>query len=163
MDANEVLRTTMSLSSMVLTSYLKDLSDAELMHRPAPGCNHLAWQLGHLISSECGLLNGLCPGAAPELPAGFEKNHSKEAKDSDDPKQFCTKAEYLSLHEKVRVATEKELAQQSAADFDKPAPENWRQMFPRAGDIWCLIATHGLMHAGQFVPVRRALGKPVVI
>ena len=163
MNANEAIRTTMSLSSMVLTSYVNDLTDAELMHRPAPDCNHLAWQLGHLISSECGLLNSIVPGAAPELPVGFEKNHSKENKESNDPKLFCTKAEYLSLQEKVRAATEKALAQQSAEDFDKPSPESWRQMFPRAGDIWCLIATHGLMHAGQFVPVRRALGKPVVI
>jgi hypothetical protein len=36
-------------------------------------------------------------------------------------------------------------------------------MFPTAGHIYLLIATHGLMHAGQFVPVRRKLGKPVVI
>jgi hypothetical protein len=36
-------------------------------------------------------------------------------------------------------------------------------MFPTVGHIYLLIATHQLMHAGQFVPVRRALGKPVVI
>lgn len=163
MNANDAIRTTMSLSSTVLNSYLKDLTDAELLRRPGKDCNHLAWQLGHLISSECDLLNSLCPGAAPELPAGFVKNHSKEMKDSDDPKQFCTKAEYLALAEKVRSASEKALAQQSADDLDKPAPEQWRQMFPSAGTIWCLIATHGMMHAGQFVPVRRALGKPIAM
>lgn len=163
MNANDAIKTTMSLSSMALTSYLNDLSDADLMQRPGPGCNHLAWQLGHLIVSEHNLLNAICAGASAELPAGFEKSHSKENKDSNDPQQFCTKAEYLALFEKVRAATEKALAQQTAADFDKPAPENWRQMFPTAGTIWCLIATHGMMHAGQFVPVRRALGKPVVI
>ncbi len=163
MNANDAIKTTMSLSSMVLSSYFNDLTDAELLRRPGPGCNHLAWQLGHLISSECDLLNSLCAGAAPELPAGFVKNHSKDMKNSDDPKNFCSKDEYAALFEKVHAATEKALAQQSAADFDKPAPEKWREMFPTAGAIWCLIATHGMMHAGQFVPVRRALGKPVVI
>jgi hypothetical protein len=29
--------------------------------------------------------------------------------------------------------------------------------------MFILIATHPMMHAGQFVPVRRALGKPVAI
>jgi hypothetical protein len=29
--------------------------------------------------------------------------------------------------------------------------------------FYLLIANHPLMHAGQFVPVRRALDKPVVI
>ena len=42
-------------------------------------------------------------------------------------------------------------------------PKIGEKCSPKAKDIWCLIATHGLMHAGQFVPVRRALGKPVVI
>ncbi len=163
MNANDAIKTTMSLSSMVLSSYFNDLTAAELLHRPGPGCNHLAWQLGHLIFSECDLLNSLVAGAAPELPAGFVKNHSKDMKDSNDPTNFCSKDEYAALFEKVRAATEKALAQQSAADFDKPAPEKWREMFPTAGAIWCLIATHGMMHAGQFVPVRRALGKPVVI
>jgi hypothetical protein len=163
MNANDAIRKTMSFSSMVLKSYVSDLDDAELLHRPTAGCNHLAWQLGHLIASECGLLNMICPGAAPELPGGFEKNHGKDAKDSNDPQQFCTKAEYVALMEKVRSATEKALAEQTAEDFDQPGPEHMRQLCPTAGDLWCLIATHGMMHAGQFVPVRRMLGKPVVI
>ncbi|MCC7474763.1 MAG: DinB family protein [Pirellulales bacterium] len=163
MNANDAIRTTMSLSAMVLDSYFHDFNDEELLRRPGPGCNHLAWQLGHLIASECGLLNSLCPGAAPSLPTGFEEHHAKENKDSNDPKHFCTVAEYQALFEKVRGASEKTLALQSAADFDQPAPEKWRKMFPTAGAVWCLIATHGMMHAGQFVPVRRALGKPVKI
>jgi hypothetical protein len=36
-------------------------------------------------------------------------------------------------------------------------------MFPTMASMFILTATHPLMHAGQFVPVRRALGKPVVI
>jgi hypothetical protein len=163
MNANDAIRKTMSFSSQVLKSYVSDLSDAELMQRPAPGCNHLAWQLGHLISSECGLLNMICPGFAPQLPDGFEKNHSKDAKDATDPQQFCSKDEYLALMEKVRSATEKALTTQTAENFDQPAPEHIRQLCPTVGDVWCLIAIHGMMHAGQFVPVRRALGKAVVI
>ncbi|HMO36044.1 MAG TPA: DinB family protein, partial [Gemmatales bacterium] len=51
----------------------------------------------------------------------------------------------------------------SDADFDKPSPEHLQKMFKTTGDLWVLIATHQMMHAGQFVPVRRALGKPVLI
>ena len=62
MNAKDAIRSTMDLSLTVLNSYVSDLSDADLLRRPAPGCNHLAWQLGHLISSEAGLLNAVCPG-----------------------------------------------------------------------------------------------------
>jgi hypothetical protein len=49
------------------------------------------------------------------------------------------------------------------SDFSKQAPESFRKMFPTIGSMFILIATHPMMHAGQFVPIRRALGKPIVI
>jgi hypothetical protein len=44
-----------------------------------------------------------------------------------------------------------------------PSPEHFRSFFPRVLDIFNLAAGHPLTHAGQFVVVRRQLGKPVVI
>ncbi|OYW13383.1 MAG: hypothetical protein B7Z55_16935 [Planctomycetales bacterium 12-60-4] len=163
MDTKDAIRGALNLSSTVLSSYIGDLSDAELLRRPAPGCNHIAWQLGHLVASEVGLLNGIQPGAGAELPAGFAEKHSKDKIGSDNPADFCTKQEYLDLAEKVHAATLKLLDAYPEADFDKPSPENFRSLFPTMGSMFLLIATHPMMHAGQFVPVRRALGKPVVI
>lgn len=163
MNTQQAIRATMDTSSIVLSRYLEDLSDADLMTRPGPGCNHLAWQLGHLIASENQLLEAVAPGCAVELPAGFAEKHNKATTGDDNSANFCTKQEYLDLFEKVHAATFAVLDKLSDADLDQPAPENFRSMFPTAGHIIILIATHGLMHAGQFVPVRRALGKPVVI
>ena len=97
MNAKDAIRGTMDLSHHVLKAYFDDLSDAELMLRPGPGCNVLAWQLGHLISSEVSLLNQVCPGAAPELPAGFAEQHSKATASSDDASKFGKKQQYLDL------------------------------------------------------------------
>jgi len=163
MNAQDAITATLQTSSMILNSYLGDMSDADLMCRPSKGCNHIAWQLGHLIASECSLLDSICPGAAAELPAGFAEKHSKETCGIDDASKFCTKAEYLDLFEKVHAATLVALQKTSAADLDAESPEKMRQMFPTVGNIFVLIATHGMMHAGQLVPVRRELGKPVVI
>lgn len=163
MNANDTLCTTLDTSSMVLNKYLEDLSDADLMKRPGPGCNHIAWQLGHLISSEGRLLDAVAPGSAVDLPAGFAEKHSKETTDDNNPANFCTKQEYLNLFEKVHTATKAAIAKFSEADLDKPAPEHLRSMFPTVGHVYVLIATHSMMHAGQLVPVRRALGKAVVI
>lgn len=163
MNAKQVISSSMDISLMVLKQYIGDLTDAELLQRPGKGCNHIAWQLGHLISSECGLLDSICPGAAPALPAGFKEKHDKGNSASDKPQDFCTKQQYLELIDSVHAASVTALNALTEADFDKPAPEHLRNFFPTAGQVWVLIATHPLMHAGQFVPVRRALGKPVVI
>lgn len=163
MNTQQAIRATMDSSSIVLNRYLEDLSDVDLMQRPGPGCNHIAWQLGHLIASEAQLLQSIVPTARVDLPEGFAAKHTKEQIANDNPADFYSKQEYLDLFEKVHAATVAEVGKFSDADLDQPAPEAFRSMFPTVGHIVILIATHGLMHAGQFVPVRRKLGKPVVI
>ncbi len=163
MNAKDSIRGTMDMCLHVLKTYIGDMTDAELMRRPGPGCQHLAWQLGHLISSEAHLLSAVCPGAAAELPAGFAEQHSKEMKDSDDASKFCTKQQYLDLFDKTRAATLAALETLPEARLDEPGPESMRSYCPTVGALFGMIGTHPMMHAGQFVPVRRALGKPVVI
>ena len=133
------------------------------MRRPGPGCNHVAWQLGHLISSECGLMNQIQAGSAPQLPTGFEEKHSKENNGSDNPADFLTKQEYTDLATKVHDAVITLLDAYPEKKLDDPSPEHFRSMFPTMGSLFLLIATHSMMHAGQIVPLRRELGKPVLI
>lgn len=164
MNAVEAIQQTAATSDMVVNAYLADLEDADLLRRPHPRCNHLAWQLGHLISAECMLLGMLKPGAAPELPEGFADRHSKEAAGDDDPSHFLTKAEYLELYEKVRSATREAIGTVTEAELDAENPkEDMRSMFPTVGSMYVLTATHPMMHVGQWSPVRRELGKPIAI
>lgn len=163
MDVKSAIKETFGISNMVLSSYVGDFTDAELMRRPGPGCNHVAWQLGHLISSECGLMNQIQAGSAPQLPAGFEEKHSKENIGSDNPADFQTKQEYTDLASKVHDGVITLLDAYPVEKLDDPSPEHFRGMFPTMGSMFLLIATHAMMHAGQIVPLRRELGKPVVI
>jgi len=163
MDAKSAIKETFALSNMVLNSYVGDFTDTELMRRPGPGCNHVAWQLGHLISSECGLMNQIQTGSAPQLPAGFEEKHSKENLGSNNPADFHTRQEYTDLASKVHAAAIALLDAFPEKKLDDPSPEHLRGMFPTMGSIFLLIATHSMMHAGQIVPLRRELGKSVVI
>lgn len=163
MNTHEAIRSTFTITDMVVQSYVGDMTDAELLTRPGAGCNHIAWQLGHLISSEANLVNMLKEGSALELPEGFADKHAKDATGSDDASQFCTKDEYLALYEKTRKNTLATLEQMSAEDLDAPGPEQFGPMCPTMGALAILIASHPMMHVGQFVPVRRALEKPIVI
>ena len=163
MDAKQAIESSMNAGLMVLNKYVGDLDDADLLERPGPGCNCLAWQLGHLIAAESQLVNMVSPGQGAVLPEGFAERHAKDKCDVDAPAGFLTRHEYLELYDQVRVATKKALAELPVERLDEPAPERFRSIFPNMGSVFLLIANHPMMHAGQFVPVRRRKGKPVVI
>ena len=163
MNAKDAIRSSANLSMMVLKSYISDLDDADLMRRPGPGCNHLAWQLGHLIASEVQLLSMVAPGKEADLPDGFAEAHGKDQCSNDDPANFHDKQTYIDLYDQVRGSTFAALDAASDADLDQESPEHFRQFCPTVGDMYTLIATHPMMHAGQFVVVRRELGKPILM
>lgn len=160
MNAKQAIKAGIDGGGFVSNAYLDDLTDADLLVRPAPDCNHIAWQLGHLISAEHGMVEAVSPGTMPKLPEGFEKRHIKETASSDNPKDFLSKNEYLKLAEEQRAGTYAALEKTSDADFDKPGPESMRSYCPTIGSVFTMQGTHWLMHAGQWAIVRRKLGKP---
>src|SRR5260370_9477251 len=102
MNAKEAIRISLGASQRLLPMYLGDLSDADILVRPVPNANHIAWQLGHVIASECRLGKQL-PGAEyPELPAGFAEHHAKHTAGMDPPKNFGTKPPNLNVSNKGR-------------------------------------------------------------
>jgi hypothetical protein len=163
MKGVEVLQTALKATHNVTTALLSDLSDSDLLARPVPGSNHIAWQLGHFINSEVQILQAVLPQASvPELPAGFAKQHSKETAAQDPPTGFLGKAAYLDLFNKVRQATIAAVGGLSDSDLDRPWTGPMAQLAPTVGALLHLISDHSLMHAGQFTVVRRKLGKPVL-
>lgn len=163
MTNQAAIHSSAKLSDTVVNSYLSDLEDAELMTRPGIGCNHLAWQLGHLISSEVQLLESIAPQNGLTLPEGFAAAHGKETNGSDDAAAFLGKQAYLDLYAQVRDATANALNAATEAELKADAPESFRGFCPTVLDMYVLIAAHPMMHAGQFAVARRQLGKPVLM
>jgi hypothetical protein len=162
MNAKDVLRLSVEMSYMVSGAYVNDLDDADLLVRVVPNSNHIAWQLGHLITSTHGMLQGTgCSPAA--LPAGFADRHAKETSACDDPARFDTKAVYQALMAQAKADTLAAIEAIPEADLDKPGPEQMREYAPTIGSVLYLAANHWMMHAGQFVSIRRKLGKPVLM
>src|SRR5262249_10571445 len=147
-NAKDVIQTALASTKSFVEMYLADLSDADLLVRPVPGANTIAWQMGHLIASEPHLVRTQLPDAPyPELPAGFDQAHSKETAASDSPKGFRGKAEYLDLFNKVRSATLAALGKLSDADLSRPTQGRMAPFAPTLGAYFILIANHALMHA----------------
>jgi hypothetical protein len=161
MTAKEVIRYVVEFCHVVTRGYIDDLTDKELFVRAVPGSNHIAWQLGHLLTSEQQML-GWIGQKAPALPAGFAEAHTKETATSDDPAKFFKKAEYQKLIDTMKAASLAVIDATPEKDLDKPSPERMREYAPTTGAVLTMLGTHWLMHAGQFVPVRRKLGKPAM-
>lgn len=161
MNAIGAIKTALTGTQHMLGMYVSDLSDADLLVRPVPSANHIAWQLGHLVSAEAYLLGKNLPGVSyPTLPPGFAEQHVKETSSKDTG--FRTKAEYLDLFNKCRAATLAAVDKLSEADLDRPVSGDIAKHAPTLGSLLLLASNHILMHAGQFTVVRRKLGKPVL-
>ena len=161
MNASDAIRQVIAFGYTVVQMYIDDLSDTDLLVRSVPNANHIAWQLGHLINGTNHMLAALGkPGFS--VPAGFEASHTRETAGSDDPAKFCKKDEYVKLMDQARTAALAGVDSTPENTFDQPGPEAMREYAPTVGSVLMLLGTHWLMHAGQFVPVRRKLGKPAM-
>jgi hypothetical protein len=156
MNAKDAIKIAIDTGRMISLGYIEDLTDQELLHRPAKGANHVNWQLGHLIASENDMGNRAVAGSMPPLPAGFAEKYTKDTAASDDPAKFLKKAELLKVFEEQRAATLQALDRQSEADFDKPTGVEYA---PTVGAMFSMHGTHWVMHAGQWAVVRRQLGR----
>ena len=159
MDSREAIKGSIDTADFVAMGYLADLTDQDFMLRPHPGCNHINWQVGHLVAAEHSLINQVAPGAMPALPAGFADKYTKETATSDDPTKFAKKDELLRVAKEQRAATLAALSKVSDADLDQPTGDDYA---PTVGAMFLLQGGHWLMHCGQWVIVRRSLGKPAL-
>ncbi|MCA9092956.1 MAG: DinB family protein [Planctomycetaceae bacterium] len=160
MDSRAAIKLCIDMGKKVTDAYLADLTDADLLKRPCPGINHIAWQIGHLISGEHAMVSAVAPGSMPDLPAGFMEKHSKEKAQSDNPADFLKKDEYIQIMNAQREGTLKALAALSDADLDKPVPEPFNHFLGNTGALFSMQGSHWLMHHGQWAVIRRVLGRP---
>lgn len=158
MQAKDALKQVVESCHMITRMYIEDLQDSDLLVRSVPGTNHIAWQLGHMIVGNQWMIQALgCD--APKLDPQFVASYTKETAASDDPARFAKKSEYLSLIEQMKAASLAAIDATPESKLDDPAPESLRSYAPTVGSVLMLTGTHWLMHAGQFVPIRRKLGK----
>ncbi len=162
MNSKDVIKNTLDTSKMIMDSYTGDLADADLLVRPVEGMNHIAWQIGHLIGTERHFAEMIHPGSSPTLPADFEEGHGRKAFTIDDPSKFYSLARYRELWDAQRKATLAIIESLPDSELDRTDPK-FPPFAPTVGAVLNLVGTHPLMHAGQFVAVRRKLGKPIAI
>jgi hypothetical protein len=106
------------------------------------------------------LVEAAAPGSMPALPEGFAERHRRDGPVSDNAAEFLSKDEYLRLAKQVRDGTLQVLDRFSDDDFDKPVTARVPPFVKYAGDCFATIGPHWSLHAGQWVVLRRKLGRP---
>jgi hypothetical protein len=76
-----------------------------------------------------------------------------------NPADYLSKEQYLRLAQTVRASTLAVLEQLSESDFDKPITARVPPFVKCVGDCFATIGPHWTLHAGQWVVLRRKLGR----
>jgi hypothetical protein len=160
MNFKDSIKASLRISDTLSLGYLADITPEEMFVAPVADANHIAWQLGHLIASEHRLIEVAVPNSMPALPDGFAERHRRDGVPSVNPADYWTKDEYLQLARQMRAATLAALERQSEADFDKPVAGRVPPFVNCVGDCFATIGPHWTLHAGQWVVLRRKLGRP---
>jgi uncharacterized damage-inducible protein DinB len=158
--SKDAIRYTLGMADMIVNAYVGDLSDDDLHAPPFEGGNPIAWQLGHILVAERSWVEGLEAGSCPPLPDGFAEAHGKEtAAPNAFPRRF-SRDDYVHAWKAQRAATVAVLDALTDAQLDAPSGVDFA---PTGAALLNMAGIHALMHVGQFVALRRKVGKPVVI
>lgn len=163
MHSKEIIRHTLGMSDFLLNAYIGDLTNDEIFLQPVSGMNHIAWQMGHLISAERSFAEMIKPGASPALPAGFDEIHSRTDTKGTSPSDFLGKEAYIELYKAQRAATNAIVDSMTDAELATATTDRYAQIAPNFGALLNMIGLHYMMHLGQFVAVRRAANKPIAV
>ena len=144
---------------------VEDLTDPEMMFQPKPDVNHATWLLGHVVTSENGLILRWCAGESA-MPGRFLKVFFMGTGPDPDPSVYPAKEEILKVLADVHTRAVEVVKGLSAEQLDE-RPVGYEEMPPGARELfWCKgaciwhHASHEAGHAGQISMLRRLMGKP---
>lgn len=171
MNGRSVIRTSLKTAHSLAMNLIENLSDTEMLHRPHPQCNHIKWQLGHLILSNDQMVFDSLKSqkiatqfsSIDQRTDGFSKRYSRERANIDRAEDFDSKQILLNIFQTQHNQLLDTLNQLSNSDLDLPAVEAIRVYAPTIGAAYTLVGLHIMMHAGQWAVIRRQLGYPPLI
>jgi uncharacterized damage-inducible protein DinB len=144
---------------------VEELTDAEMMFQPKPTVNHPLWLLGHIVTSEDGLILRWCAGKS-RMPKEYQQLFALGSKPQSDPSLYPKKDAVLRVLADVHAQALKVVKGLTAERLEE-RPEGYDEIPARARELFwskgaCIShhATHESGHAGQISMLRRLLGKP---
>lgn len=140
---------------------LSDTEESRWFEPPAPGVQHLAWQVGHLAASQCVLVHGRCFGvqAADHLPAGFVERFGRGSKPSGNRGDYPSIAEIRAVFDRIHAEALSKMRSIAPSELTAATHGPAHPMFENKGQCLAMASMHEAFHAGQIALTRRIFGK----
>lgn len=142
-------------------SLLADVDESRWFNPPAEGLGHVAWQVGHLASSQIILVHMRCFGKqyADCAPNEFQKLFGRGSTPVADSKAYPPIRAIRSFFDRTQAECLAMIATLPASELDKPAGVEPHPMFTHKAGAIGMAAMHEAFHAGQIALIRRLQGK----
>jgi len=161
MIQNDLLAHGLKSSGKMVEAFCADLTWREMLYRPCPEANCVAWTLGHLIDTDQKVSKRLGATSLPELPENFAVMFSRE-NDAPKAEDFGDTSILLPLFTASRqrfISTMLILGEDALnTKLEKPTPR-----YSTIGEMISFMIAHTAMHAGQISLIRRCLGRPPLV
>lgn len=143
------------------TNLLADIEESRWFESPAPGIQHVAWQVGHLAASQAVLIHNRCLNIpmAEVVPESFTKQFGRGSKPVGDAAAYPTIADIRRMFDGVQADCLTRIRQMTPADLELPAFGDPHPMFVTRGEAVAMSVMHEAFHAGQIALTRRLCGK----
>jgi uncharacterized damage-inducible protein DinB len=138
------------------------LDQHEWFRQPTEGVTHIAWQIGHLATSQYSLglvrLRGTQADDAQLVPPEFLAPFIRGSVPDQDPAKYPTPEELVETLHRMHAAVKSEIARHSDEQLELPQLGKPHPLFNTklGGLFWC--ARHEMLHAGQIGLLKRLLG-----
>lgn len=162
MNMNDFLRDRLTVARSWTMSLLEDIDESTWFDMPAPGTNHVAWQIGHLAASQVALIHVRCFGKDYDhcAPAGFREKFGKGSTPLADPSAYPSIADIRAAFDRIQTEALDLIAALSESDLDSPTGGEQHPLFSTKQGAIATAALHETFHAGQIALLRRLAGKP---
>jgi len=161
MNAIDLLVNRVVVARKWTQTLLNDIEETRWFDAPAPGVQHVAWQVGHLAASQTALMHFRCFGKKPEehVPAGFIAQFGRGSTPKAERSAYPPLPEIRVIFDRIQEETIALMKSISPAELSAPTNGDPHPMFENKGQCFAMVAMHEAFHAGQIALTRRIFGK----
>ncbi len=162
-NMKDLLLGQLETGEFLFDKFTSDLSDGEYFKLPAPNTNHVAWNVGHIATSEDSMVAAVT-GSEMKLPEDLHKMFGGSSECFEDAAKYPSRGEIDEMRINARANAIEQLKMFDEVKWGDQSPEGWpTDLFPTLGSIWALLPTHQFWHIGQITVCRQTLGKSRVL
>lgn len=162
MNMIEFLSDRLTVARAWTNDLLQDIDESTWFDMPAPGINHVAWQVGHLAASQVALIHVRCFAKDYDscTPAGFREMFGKGSSPKADPSAYPGIADIRAAFDRIQAEAIELITTMPESDLNRPAGTEPHPLFSTRQGAIATAALHETFHAGQIALLRRLAGKP---